>query len=219
MDDSTLDLSAPIGVSGIFLTDTAKFTELHRQFAELLSITSRFEGVDARIRNCNDPAWLISFEKRCLRLNRDPRTELPELVQDLESQKNKLQAQKDETEKTILQLEPTALDVSRTLAPRFGVFSGQREYPRLKKNPDIAARNTIIDARLDEPNEVICNALDFELGQPDRPTQGIPDSWIKKYGVKTFREAYNRCPNLVHAMIWKRRARRHSPPSRDSRDS
>jgi hypothetical protein len=207
MNETGLALSAPVGVSGAFLVDKKLFSEIQKLSAEYLRLSSRLAEVLYKLRCCNDPQWFISFENRCRRLKRDPERELVELADSLEIEKAALTAREEETRQKLLQLEPTALDLSHTLAGAASQYRAPFTASKREKNPAIEARNKVIDCLLHLPNDLaICIALDEEFPPTkDRPASQFPNRWFVRLGVKSFEEAYRKCPHLVHTLIWKRR--------------
>jgi hypothetical protein len=208
--NETVDVTFPVGVSGMFLRDKVKFSQLDSLFAELSSARKRLSDAEAQLRNCNHPAWLISFEKRCRRLKREPKQELISLVCKLEAEKIVLQATINDVRHKLRQLEPTAFDTITTLAGLHLPMAvpARRRMP----NPDVIARNAVIDAHLDHSDFAICQILDVEFSSSNgRIAAGLPDSWEIEYGVLTFCEAYHQCPQLVHTLISKRRGRNPLP--------
>jgi hypothetical protein len=206
-----VNLSVLIGISGAFLTDPARFSKISDLFAELSQGESRLTRVKAQLDNCNHPLWLNSFGRRCERRKRDPRLELPSLVSGLEAEKKQLELRITDVRRDLAQLEPTAVNVTTALAEPVSGFSTSPVKRRVQ-NPDMAARNALIDSLLEESDLAICKALDFDLARPDgRPTMGLPQSWVSAFNVHTFCAAYSRCPKLVHTLISKRRRLALSP--------
>jgi hypothetical protein len=213
MDDMTLDLTFPFGVSGAFLMNENRFLEIHRMTEEFSLLSLRLQEVEAKIGNCSNSQWLISFRKQCHRLRRDHKRKLVELADSLEIEKSTLTAKKDETRQKLLRLEPTALDSSTLARASYhNPFPFVHQKQTRGKNTAVEARNAAIDCLLHLPNNrTICEHLDDEFPPTkDRPAPQFPDPWFRKFGVMSFVEAYHKCPHLVHSMIGKRR-REQSP--------
>lgn len=209
MNEMGLALSGPVGVSGAFLIDKERFSEIQKLSAEYSRLSSRLAEVLYKLRCCNDPQWFISLENRCRRLKRDSKQELVELVDVLEIEKAALTTKVAESRRKLLQLEPTALDLNHTLVGASSQYGAPLTRPASKRerNPAIEARNKVIDCLLHLPNDLaICKALDEEFPPPkDRPASQFPNRWFVRLAVKSFEEAYCKCPHLVHTLIWKRR--------------
>ena len=211
MSEMGLDLSVPVGVSGAFLCDRARFYEIRELLTEFDRSNSRLSEVEYGLLCCNDPQWLAKFEGRCRQLNRDLEQELVKRAESLEAEKKSLTERIAELRQKLLALEPSALQVHTTLVgpsilyPQPLLNSG----PRKERNAAVAARNAAIDCYLQLPNDLaICEALDDEFPPTkDRPAPQFPDPWFQKFGVKSFVEAYYKCPHLVHTLIGKRRTR------------
>jgi len=207
----TVDVTVPIGVSGVFLQDKQKFSQLASFFAELWSSKRQLQKVELQLLCCNDLTWLSSFENRCRRLKRDPDRGLVSLVAKLETEKDAFQATVTKVRCKILKLEPTALDTVTTMAGAYlplTVAPAKRRMPK----PDIIARNAVIDSMLNHSDFAICQLLDVEFpSNNERPAAGLPDSWEVDYSVLTYCEAYQQCPQLVHTLISKRRSRSRLP--------
>jgi len=209
MNEMGLALSGPVGVSGAFLIDKKRFSEIHKLSAEYSRLRSRLAEVLYKLRCCNDSEWLSSFENRYLRLKRDPKRELIELTDRLEIEKAALAARVAESRKRLLQLEPTALDLNYSLVGASSAYGAPFTRPASKRerNPAIEARNKVIDCLLHLPNDLaICKAWDDQFpATQDRPAPQFPDRWFERFGVKSFVEAYFKAPHLVHTLIGKRR--------------
>jgi hypothetical protein len=210
MSETVETTSVPFGISGQFLFNKPTFSEISRLFAELYSSSSKLQAVEAKLQNFKNTVWLISFGNRCQRLKRDSRHELISLDEKLEAQKATLQFEVDKIRQAILKLEPSALDTKTTLAGSPPMYPAT-PIRRREGNPELIARNAVIDDHPNESTKRICKLLDFHLGVPGRCTPGIPPSWVNKFGVTTFTDAYRVCPQLVHTLISKRRGRRHLP--------
>lgn len=208
MNDMGLVLSVPVGVSGAFLVDKKRFSEIQKLSIEFSRLSSRLAEVQYKLRRCNDSEWLASFEDRCRRLKRDAKRELVELADSLETEKATLTAKAEEIRQKLLQLEPTALDLNHTLVGASSQYGTPFTKPASKRerNPAIEARNRVIDCQLHLPNDAICEVLDEEFPPlKDRPASQFPNSWFERLGVMSFKEAHCKCPHLVHTLIWKRR--------------
>jgi hypothetical protein len=210
MEETMPSAGVPIGVSGVFLRDADSFVQIHRLWAELRKLNARYREVEVRLRRCNDPDWLVRFGKSCQRKRRDPKQELPTLATKLEVEKALLVVQIDEVRHKLLELDPTVLSVIDSLIEPSSSFRLARGSAR-RTNPDVAARNTVIDANIEQPNKAICETLDLEFPYTDRPATELPDSWVRDFDVKTFVEALQMCPNRVHKMISLRRHKRLLP--------
>jgi hypothetical protein len=210
MSETVETTTVPFGISGQFLFNPEKFFEISRLSAELDSSSSKLQTVEEQRRRCNDTVWLISFENRCQRLKRDSRHELVSLVEKLETQKAILQAAVDNTRQAILKLEPSALETKTTVAGSLPMYPAT-PVRRREGNPELIARNAVIDDHPNESTKSICKLLDFHLGVPGRCTPGIPPSWVNKFGVTTFTDAYRVCSQLVHTLISKLRRKRRLP--------
>jgi hypothetical protein len=206
----TVETSVRQGISGQFLDNPETFSKISRLFVDLSSANNKLQKLEEQHLNCNQPAWLNSFANRCQRLKRDPKPGLVSLVEKLETQKAIFQAAVDNTRQAILKLEPSALDTKTSLAGSPTMYLAT-PIKRWIGNPDVVSRNAFIDAHFDQLDEKLCNLLDFELGFPGRCTPGIPNSWVNKFGVTTFTDAYRECPQLVHTLISKRRRKRQLP--------
>jgi hypothetical protein len=200
----TVETTVRHGISGQFLDNPETFSNISCLFAELSSASNKLRNTEAQLRNCNHPGWLDSFANRCQRLKRDPKPVLISLVAKLVTQKAILQAVVVNARQAILKLEPSALDTKTTLAGSPPIYPATPIRRRIV-NPDIVSRNAIIHVHRDESDKKICKLLDLHLGVHGRCTLGIPNSWVIKFGVSTFSEAYLKCPELVHPLISKHR--------------
>jgi len=211
MEEVTLNLAVPIGVSGAFLYDMERFLEIRRLSAELRSVQAELYEVEARLLSCNDPEGLSRFGNACQRKKCDPKEALPALTQKLEADRARLKAQMEELRLNLLKLEPTLhLTMHSLVEPPSPLQLAPRATHR-RQDPAVAARNAVIDAYLDQPDLAICEILDQEFPRTDGPAPELPDSWFRDFGVKTFIEAYKKCPNRVHKMISVRRRKRRLP--------
>jgi hypothetical protein len=196
-------------VSGKFLCDKETFSEIRKLFAEFRGLSSKLGKVEYDLRCFDDPEWIASFEKQCQRLKRDPKRQLIARADSLETQKAALASQIDEVRHKLLLLEPTALDIRHSLVGAPAQYWHPLPSPkrRKEKNAAVEARNAAIDCLLHLPNDLaICKALDDEFPPTqDRPAPQLPNSWFERFGVKSFVEAYRKCPHCVHTMIGKRR--------------
>jgi hypothetical protein len=207
----TVETAVPIGISGLFLTDRDGFSEISRLFSELYFANKKLHEVQVRLTNCNQHAWLTSFEKRCNRSHRNSNLELTSLAAKLENKKATLVAAIKTIEQKILELDPTALDQKTTLAGSTHPFLALPDKRRTL-DEDVASRNAVIDLHLDKLDKHVCKILDEKFGLDEgRPSLGIPNRWVEKYDVKSFKDSYAKCPALVHTLISKRRRRRHLP--------
>jgi hypothetical protein len=209
MNEMGLALSGPVGVSGAFLVDKKRFSAIQKLSVDYSRLSSRLAEVQYKLRCCNDSEWLASFENRCRRLKRDPERELVELADSLEIEKAALTTKVAESRLKLLQLEPTALDLNYSLVGASSQYGAPFTRPASKRerNPALEARNKVIDCLLHLLNDLaICKALDEEFPPTkDRPASQFPNRWFVRLGVKSFEEAYCKCPHLVHTLIWKRR--------------
>ena len=211
MEEIKLSLAVPIGVSGAFLYDMERFLEIRRLSAELRSVQAELYEVEARLLNCNDPEWLSRFGNACQRKKCDPKEALPALTEKLEADRARLTARREELRLNLLKLEPTLhLTMHSLVEPASALQLAPRPAQRMQQ-PEVAARNAVIDSQLDLPNLAICEILDVEFPFTDRPARELPDGWVRDFSVKTFLEAYQECPNRVHKMISVRR-RKHGLP-------
>ena len=207
----TVETTVRWGISGQFMNNKEHFSQISRLFADLSSASSKLQTIEAQLWNCNQPAWLNSFANRCQRLKRDPGKELISLVYKLEAKKTALEATVSATRANLLELEPSALDTRKTLAGPFSTFSTLPVAQRMK-DPDVTARNVVIDAYLDQPDVAICQILDTEFPADDgRPATGLPENWVTQFNVLTYCDAYERCRQRVQTLISKRRRKKHLP--------
>ena len=195
----TPSLAVSIGVSGAFLCDVERFHKIRRLSAELRTVRAQLCEVEARLRNCNDPDWLFRFGNACQRRRCDPKESFPALAEKLGADRVRLGAQMEELRRKLLELEPTFPLTAHSLL-QFGPRATRR-----MKDPAVAARDAVIDARLDHPAPAICEILDQEFPFTGRPAPELPDRWFRDFGVKTFVQAYRKCPNRVRKMISVRR--------------
>jgi hypothetical protein len=208
-----LNLSVPIGVSGAFLTDKARFSEIRQLFTEYSLLIERLAKAQHGLHNCMHPEWLFSFGNRCRRLRLDPNQELVEQERKLSIERTELTIGIEEVRRQLLQLEPRALDACHTMVGALPFLSHRRDLQESKrqgrKTPAVEARNSVIDCHLKLPNLGICQELDGEFPYTDRPAPQFPDNWFRCFNVKSFLEAYEHgeCSRLVQTMISKRRAR------------
>jgi len=201
----TPSLAVPLGVSGAFLCDVERFHKIRRLSAELRTVRAQLCEVEARLRNCNDPDWLFRFGNACQRRRCDPKESLPALAGKLEADRIRLKAQMEELRLKLHELEPTLHLPAHSLVEPASVAQLAPRATHRMKDPALAGRNAVIDARLDHPALAICEILDQEFPFTDRPASQLPDRWVRDFGVKTFVEAYGRCPNRVLKMISVRR--------------
>jgi len=72
----------------------------------------------------------------------------------------------------------------------------------------VASRNAVIDRCLAKrlTNREICKRLDFEFANRGTMKE-LPKSWVRRFGVKSFTEAYlhRECRKLLHRLINTRR--------------
>ena len=205
MEEITPSLAAPLGASGAFLCDVARFHEIRRLMAELHTVQAQLCEVDARLLNCNHPDWLFHFGNACRRKRRDPKEALPAFAGKLEADRVRLRANMEELRLKLLELEPTLHLTTHSLVEPASVAQLAPRATHRMKDHAVAARNAVIDAHLDHPALAICEILDQEFPFTDRPASQLPDRWVRDFGVKIFVEAYRRCPNRVRKMISVRR--------------
>jgi hypothetical protein len=213
MSETVETTTVPFGISGQFLFNKETFSEISHLFAQLYSLRDKLHRVEEQLRRCNDPGWLVFFENRCQRLKRGPNHALVSLVEKLEAQKAIFQAAVDNIRQAILKLEPSALDTKTTLAGSLPMYPAT-PIRRREGNPEVVSRNAVIDDHPIESTKSICKLLDFHLGVPGKCTPGIPPSWVNRFGVTTFTDAYHVCPQLVHTLISKRRHKCAYPEQR-----
>jgi len=84
-----------------------------------------------------------------------------------------------------------------------------------KTDPCVAERNEVIDCNLNRPDQEICRVLDRNFIREGQACDYVPKSWLSRYGVPTFIEAYRHpeCRNKVHKLISVRRRHRRYPKS------
>jgi hypothetical protein len=200
-----VDVSVPFGVSGAFLTDEKKFSVICSLSSKLSTGADRLRRIESKLTDCNRPPWLLSFKKKCLRRRQDFRTELVSLVQRLESEKAALTATIARIQADLTELGPTIPETITSLAFSHQASSRSRLMSS-DSNPDVVARNAIIDGHLGERDRAICIALDETFPTPEgRPAKGLPDNWFTTYGAYTYCQAYEKCRQLVQTVISKRR--------------
>ena len=105
MNETGLDLGVPVGVSGAFLYDKLRFSEIQKLSTEFYRLNSQVGEMESKLLYCNDPQWLHSFERRCCRLGLDPKQELIAQADSLETRKAVLTEQMDEVRQKLLALE------------------------------------------------------------------------------------------------------------------
>jgi hypothetical protein len=113
----------------------------------------------------------------------------PELAE-LESQQWKIFGRKREVSAELIELD-------EGVRPR-------RRQPGRKGNPFVQLRNAFIRASNHRHDEDICRELDFELTQKEGMLPvGLPESWVEKYGVRSYYEAYQhpKCRVLIQKLI------------------
>jgi hypothetical protein len=217
MNEEGLELSVPLGISGAFLRDRVRFTALRDLLKKFNHLGRLVYETEQKLDSINDPEWLSVFERR-----RKP-VELAELEITLKLEADGLEkrlvdftAERNDLCQEILRLEPHAFDVRRSLVgcyPHFPfAYDGLKR--RAEPNPEVKARNAVIDCFLGQTDSGICGELDEAFPKlPDRPARQFPDTWFLRFGITTFVEAYEdeRCRPLVHAMISKRRRKRRFP--------
>lgn len=205
MYESGLDFSAPVGVSGLFLSDDARFLEIRNLLVELDRLNLRLNKTEYDLACCNDPKWLDAFRERCRRSNRDAKQDLVLHAAGLETEKRSLIEKIDQLKQKLLELEPSALQVHTSLAGARALCLPVPSdvTPTRVKDPNVASRNKAIDCLLHLRNFAICKELDDMFPPPHAPQ--LLDGWFRRFGVKSFVEAYRKCPRLVHAMIGRRR--------------
>jgi hypothetical protein len=112
----------------------------------------------------------------------------PELVE-LEREQREISKAKQEISAELVEQE-------KGLVPR-------RRPPGRRTKPFIMARNAFIRASENRSDKDISRELDLHLAQRDMPPMGLPESWTKKYGVRSYYEAYRhpKCKPLVQKLI------------------
>jgi len=69
MSETGLDLSTQVGVSGAFLRDESRFSEIRDLFDKYDRVVSKLGEIECELAGCNDPRWLEAFRVRCWRSN------------------------------------------------------------------------------------------------------------------------------------------------------
>jgi hypothetical protein len=217
MNEEGLELSLPLGVSGAFFHDRGRYTTVRNLLKEFNRLSRLVVETEQKLDSINDPEWLNVFGRW-----RKP-VGLAELEITLNLEADGLEkrlvdfaAKRNDLRQEILKLEPHAFDVRRSLVGCHPYFRFADDELNLlaEPNPEVKARNAVIDCFLAETNLGICGELDEAFPKPsDRPARQFPDTWFLKFDVTTFVEAYNdkRCRPLVHSMISKRRRKRAFP--------
>lgn len=209
MNEQGLELTVPMGVSGAYLLDKARFGQIRIAWRTFYRLRSALLEVEQKLQRCHDPEWLTAFGQRCGRSKSNPEEALTEQVNRLGRQRMTLEAEKEEARSKLLALEPRALDGYQTLAAGSLPYLHLPPRParRILRNPAAKSRYEVIDCFLDLPNKTIAYELDAAFPFFDRPSPQLPEPWFEKYGVRTFKEAYGhkKCKHLLISMISKRR--------------
>jgi hypothetical protein len=209
MNEQGLELAVPVGVSGAFLRDRNRFEEIRKLRTEFNRLCSMHLETERKLDLFLDPEWLTAFEQRCKRLKRNLEIALIDEDERLERQSTELAARKEEARQRLLELEPNALDVRHLLVgcpSQCPIFPVKRTQQR-RTNPEVKTRNEAIDCMLHLSDLGICGELDDLFPKSERPAPQLLDSWVQRFGVTTFVEAYENeeCKHLVHSMFSKRR--------------
>lgn len=203
-DDNTGHCMSPT-VSGAFIMFTRNGTlvTVCDMIQERGKIAAELEKIEQQLLSCNNPLALACYARWCEIRKKDFSISLKELAEKLETQKLDLRQALQQIDEQLAQLNGAS---EWTITPQFVSLT-----PMAATSPDpvMALRQMIIDQNLGKPHFEICKLLDFPWREGEAPAGFFPDSWSRKYGVKTFVAAYHHadCRKLVEPMISKRKQR------------
>ena len=193
-------------VSGAFikLAQNGQLKRHERLINEFSGRRDQLARICQQLEACNNAVFLSRFAERKLEtFERD----LIALIEKLESSRRRVEESLAPLQCEIHEIcsDPiTSLTppVGSPLYPVFG-FNADRETEE-----HLRSRNAAIDAHLDLSGIKLCSLLDLFFGRTDgRACAELPESWQRRFAVKSFREAYlhPRCGALVRTLISKRR--------------
>ena len=199
-------VTQPFGFSGQFI-QMSKDGSLESFLVHLeaySALDKKLRRVEEELRSCNLPGWLSRFERRCRRKEQDLECELRARIGRLEAKRSELRGQAEKIGNGLRERAPWLPDTAETLSSLLQ-FMGRLKGRKRRPNRDVDARDAVIYDYADRSHQEICKLLDAELPltEKERPAQGLPDSWVWKYGVKSYTQAYKDagCRKLVHRLI------------------
>jgi hypothetical protein len=143
----SLDLSVPVGGSGMFiqLHQNGALQNVQPLWSRYRRLQKRLDGVHASIGLCNDHASLFKFAEECRRQNKDFEKKLRMLANGLNNSKATLERQIGEICSKMAEVDPALLGVSHTLANPRPVYAYEASRLSFKKSGHtILTRNMII---------------------------------------------------------------------------
>ena len=196
----SLDLSVPVGGSGMFihLHQNGALQKVQPLWTKYCRLQKRLDDVHAAIVLCNDNESLFRFLEECQRQNKDFEKTLRLLANRLNNSKVTLERQIGEICSTIGEVDPALLRVSHTLVnPRMLHAYDASRLSFKKSGHAVLARNMIIAKYSDLRSFELCIRFDAE----DVP---LPEEWTKAFPeIHSWKTAYkNRiCRNRIQKMI------------------
>ena len=172
---------------------------------ECRKLVAERDAVWAEIMKC-DQAWVDRFAMRLLRANKSVHENIQRHLDALDGRRRSLVVR---IRKLAQQISDLGLMVDirpDQVPPKTGGVSSYQHDAGLGRNSSGAAqyRDFLIRRYGQLSNEQLCRRLDFELVLVrDHDAIGLPETWSKKFGVKTYSDAYDnpKCKNLVQKLI------------------
>ena len=195
------------------LTISGKFIQLSRsgQLEQHQKVVNEFLGlrdqllrVSQQLSACNNCVFLSQFAER---KGRNFETAVVALTQELESSRRRLEERLAQLDPQVSALYPDPITslTAPVGSPLYSVFEFRAER---ETDEYLRSRNAVIDAHSHLSGMALSKLLDLFLSRTDgRVCAELPESWVRRYRVKSFREAYRhpQCGRLVRTLFSKRR--------------
>jgi|SRR5579864_503288 len=207
MQSSSGDFINPtneVGTSGGFLklARNGQLVTVSSLIQKRAKVAENLIPVEAQLVACNHPTALVEFALWCLKRRKQFAVELPRKVQSLEVRKIQLRTEVERIDQLLAQDE-SSFEWTTDSGPMTSLV------PRVirKTDPCVAERNEVIDCNLNLPDQEICRVLDRNFTREGQGCDYVLKSWVSRYGVRTFIEAYRHpeCRKKVHKLISVRR--------------
>lgn len=198
----SLDLSVPVGGSGMFiqLHQNNELQKVQPLWTKYCRLQKRIDSVHESLGLCNDHAWLLKFAEECRRQNKYFEKELRLLANSLEESKTILERQIGEVRSKMAEVDPALSRVSHTLAnPRTPYAYEASCFASKKSEIAVLKRNAVVAKYSHLRSRELCIHFDAE----DVP---VPEEWTQQFPeIDSWKTAYkNRiCRKRIQKMICK----------------
>jgi hypothetical protein len=196
----SLDLSVPVGGSGMFiqLHQNGALRKVQPLWSKYCRVQKHLDGERTKLRLCNDAAWLFEFAKRCQRQEKEFGRELRRLVDGLEKSKALLEKQSEKLHSHLQAIDPSLVHTAHSLSgARVPYGYKESSVAKGKSGIDVLKRNWVIENNPGLPSRELCKRLDVE-------NIPIPQKWSEvPISVDSWSSAYENdvCKKRLHKMI------------------